>query len=533
MFERIATLYEYDFLTGMPLEIVRAHLKDWNPTGNLDLLRFRALRFTLQQEWVKRNGRFKREYWRRLPFIEQLIAEAESEWLVDAVNWCVANEQAILERLLNAADEGYRKLVDDPISMKKFAEQIARASRGAAEVKRITKLQFASPERIFTTADQNRRRLEMGAAEQLFPFDHPVLQDERQRLTSPISEGLDEQLLLKVPGHRESVDLRDYRVTTYGVQSHLRHSYDCLLWDLDSARQTHNELTGAAAKQNTLLVNEGIPIPSHATIAGWHQYCNIATRRLVGDEAWNLKGIVPFRPAFISTFVPPLMPMSKEHLTQSLVSTDDSQAAWSLAFKSRGHDRDPDTNRIRYGHWDAITVILGEQMGQMALVVQEPLGSMEESSLAIHERHLDLLPSMESTIHLQMVGKYRMHWMMDNVPAYHAARLKRFVADANMANVEWMPLLPNRKWDSLIMPWAAMSKTMGMHFRFDDGHSFFMKWCGIYVEALHWHLLAPMIERQRVIFETEVGITNALMHPDASIATKKGGLNTRFDFTEE
>jgi hypothetical protein len=83
------------------------------------------------------------------------------------------------------------------------------------------------------------------------------------------------------------------------------------------------------------------------------------------------------------------------------------------------------------------------------------------------------------------------------------------------------------------MPWASMAKTMGMHFRFDDGHPSFMIWCGTYVECLHWHLLAPMIERQRVIFETEVGITQALAFPDSSVATKKGGLNTRFDFTTE
>jgi hypothetical protein len=523
--------FDYDFWIERPLLGIQADLKAQNPWNDPFIDELDLLRLSLLRDWNMRNGDYWRAYWAKLPVDDQLIAEDESNWLYAQI----MNVEAIRRH--------YEFDVLLPLEAKKLEDIERDIGKHVWAARQWTlNLNRSMQEAIDATpnmlhllpADRATRLVQFHGLHSLLHYNNPAHGIESELMIHPVVSEHKRTLLPVAPKPREAESLRIWRDRLHPIQAQLYHGWSGLMMDLDALKDDANELTGAGAKQHVLYSNDRIPQPDKASILGWYQLCNVATRRLNRQERIANEQLCGFTPQWITTYINPLMPMTKEHLAQGLVATDDSHSLFSLPAKSRGHLRVGETNRIEYGYWRARTVLFNKT--RFYTVVDESLDSMDTAALAIHERHLDTLPAMRSTVHDVAVGRVNQMFLCDGLTGEDAKRINSLITDPYMnqqipANIFFYGF----ESPSILFPWASLSKFMGVHLRFDQqmgGAIALATWGLKYQELLQWAVYATQAERQIPQFTRVTRLMKNLRSPETIAEVTVGGVKQRFDITD-
>jgi len=534
MFTTVVSLSSFLQLLGFDEDSGRAWLKEWNPWNDEFIDELLTLRLNLQRELFTRAGRYKRQYWESLPVTDQLIAEAEAEWLAEQVwqtyeiQWAYTLDMYLGQDI--AMLEGY---IANPKEWIRVFQKASKEHKTSIDfLSRMTNKAESANMRTYTTADMLKRMIQFGAISSLVQQDTLIAANEQEMMFTPVDEGSAGERLkfftqLDARMHRY---LRMHRNHIAPRQAQLRLGRAAMLHDFFGAAN-RNELQGAAAKDHILLSNRNIPLPTLNSIQGWWQYAGVVIRKLTGVEGKAFAFMIPggWRPDYVMTYVPPLMPMTKEHLSHgSADSTGD--ISWSLPFRSKGHTRDSE-GRIQYGMWQARTSLISTSGNLIARVINENLQHLSISRLSYHEGHMATMPSIKSSAQLLALRHGARFWPA--ISNSDTSMIQTCVADPNFAEpTTTYPILDLNQ--PVHYTWASLSKFSGVHLRFDqtpEGIEALEAWCDEFETMVGIMIRAPHIEFIRLAMQTAVQVTGDIRVEGSRVTHKnKDGSSATFDF---
>lgn len=515
---------------GVPTNIMTAQLQFINPTNDINIDSFMQVILNLQRELAIRSGRFRHGYWQKLTQGEALIAEAEADWLREAIrDMCVAMRMYTLSRLPQGEDESFLS-----------ADMAAEVIKQKNELNKWTR----ESERLIVANDRPgtmqpmdiaRRTVEYDAASLLVPTMTPLAQNELLLMRMRVNEAIDKFELYSRPLERELHALARHRDVVTPFYSELTESACCMLADIQNA---HAQLGGKnPGSPPMVLINESIPGPRASSWFGWWQACGVVMRELTLKEAskvvrWFDGGL----PRFIMTYIPPFMPRTHEHMTGGqVVAGGQGDASWSLGSRSKLHDRDSE-GRIRYGDWRARTVIIGDDKGEMKsrLVADIAFDSMSMSRLGLHELALDTLPGMESTAHLMAIRDYRRFIGIKRFEPEEVIDLKAALMNPGVAGTgDFLPFLPFYA-DQVITRMASLASNWSVHFRFDEtlsGLEALSVWSQAFEEEAWGWIRTNHHQHMQEYMRDSVNRVYNVRNPKQFAHVNRGGVRTVFDFT--
>lgn len=527
MFDRISSV------VGIALQIYNKEytshfLQELNPWNDPVIDMLQLMRLTAQREWNARNGRFKRGYWDRLPIADQLLAEAESDYLSDFIHSTIYYELLRKSEFLDAEQERFEKAGDEA-----FITFYHEVREGVNEMAKAYDSTFGKgdPKHNYTTRDHAKRLVQSEATYLLFPPDHPSHSIEAKIERAVVDDtGPERTYLIRLPLERETDWLRDWRTWVGPKQELLRISHVMLMNDF-TKKLEFNELDGASAKKHLLLTNSQVPMPTLDNILGWWQYCGVSCRRLTQGESYGISRWAGFMPGWIMTYIPPMMPMSKEHLAGGGIMDSHSAGDFSLTAKSKGHKRDPE-NRIQYGHWQVRTVVFNRE--QIETVASEQFDSLLTNKMGFADRHAETLPNVRAPSSLLTRGEHNLFLLGEGLDDEKAGMLWSSVADPHMHQEHEERYFPRFHRSSAGDSWFSLSKFMGVHVRFDYdnfGTIALTDWYNEFNSIMQQYSYMTHAQRKAIEFQKIIQLQAEIRKPANVAAIKRGSNTVTFDFS--
>lgn len=527
MLNRVASLADISLkLHGM--KFTQEFLEEMNPWDDPVIDMCQIIRLMAQREWNARKGRFLKGYWNRLPVQDQLLAEAEAEYLSDLA-WSMRYYELIRKRDKYLATD-LEKFDKEFETLPSFINKIKVQ---AAETASYIQQRLDSGDELnYTNHDHMTRLVQVSASMALFPPNHPVHGIEQQLEHIQLDAFSAEHTYMRETAlGREADWLRTWRERIAPKQEQLRVGF-MIMMGYFTDMLPRNELEGATAQKHLLLTNAQIPKPTFGSFDGWWQYCGIHARRLNATEAKSLSNWAGFVPEWIMTYVPPLMPKSKEHLAGG-APDQSSDSQHSLTARSKGHTRDEE-KRIQYGHWVARTVLL-DRNGNTSLVAAEHFDSMNDQKMGFAERAIGTIPNVQSPSQLIAKGRISDFYLLDGLNQEEASMLWSYVADPELEVEMEESFIPRFKRGTVGDPWFSLSKFYGVHLRFDFdnwGTIALRDWCAAFERAAMEAFMQPnLASRLGYLIHDVAVLQHRVRKPAHEVAVKKGHTNLRFDMS--
>lgn len=534
MFEELSGFHDglLLLLPDMTQEQEEAFLKKMNPWNDPTLDEFMLLRLNIARELTARSGRFRETYWRRLSQWDLLVADGEAQWLYEFYNQVLAAERGyLIETYLDSELEVFDAWVADK---PKFAADMRRTM---LKTQREHSIYASFQERTgMTILDESQTAEAMLRAWLTLghlPPRNPIHVEyaEAVRLQS---QGADLPDVLTNPVTTEAAtELRVWREELGPLHYATRNHWEGLIEEFVRSKGD-SALKGKAGESRLLFVNDKVPLPRDETFLAWSAISTICFRWLDDREINAMRVMCGWRPESILTFLLPAMPMTKEHIVGSLIQTDDSTANQSLSARSAAHKRDDD-GKIRFGQWRARTVILGASTDQIHVVCDEPLATLQENPMGIHERHLDMLPYARSSIGDYMRGKSSRDVFAPGLGIDTLGQTTSFIHDVGFAQPTGLPIHWALFTSEVGMPWKSLAKFHRTHFRFDwdeAGQAAAAHWTLHFIQTAHRWLYSENDERLRNrLFNLNRNHRLHRNRPEISTMKTTGGGETTIDLS--
>ena len=489
--------------------------------GRLQLMRFNLLR----QIWI-RNDNAQRKYWRYMPRVEQLTAQAECEAYESLHADLFALEmRRNVELGLQSGINYLDSLISDRNAFAAFNKlRLGHMQRQATmDSMRSSALESGA---LILPGNVQRAVIGLGTMTQLFPLNHPTAVNEYNSLIHP-DETTDDLPWIPQPSTPEQIEqLTQWRELAVPVQYSAVTSFEFLCQDIAMAAVDHNVLSGQLRASHMMLINDKIPLPSLATFHGWASHSVIAFRSLIHRETMRFARLSGGTPTHIMTYLAPNMPMTKEHASGNLITTDDSHTDHSLPTRNTAHLRDS-RGRVSHGIWRVSTVLLDSaNVDFVHRVADEDLLDGGRAGLSLHESHCDMLPNAEETEIMFLYGGLQnrdvfldgMHISLTNLiqspvmnPFMHG--MYRMRHNFQMTRVIWD------------IAYRALSKFYGLHFRFDSsdlGEEALHQWQTAFESAASQWIASTAQERTTAYFDRVYAGQNTDIIADASKKRKAG-----------
>jgi len=329
MFEQITSPIDYFMHVEVPGPVMTWEMNNWNPINDPVYDSFHLLLLNLQRELAMRSGRFKRGYWNMLTQEESLFAEAEADWLREAIaDVYVAQRMYALSHLPSDPDDDF--LMQDMANL--VITEKNEAIRSDAYVNDMI-LKNQDNQQALTHRDIMRRIVEFEAASALVPANTPMNQSELLLMRTRVNESTDQFQLFSRPNERELEYLERHRHYRVAFNCDVIEGMSAFIADMQDASLRHNlDTKHRHGVPPFILVNEGIPQPRDASWFGWNHVAGVVHRKLSVKEAggilnWWDGGV----PRYIMTYIPPFLPRTHEHMTGGqVVAGNQGDANWSL-----------------------------------------------------------------------------------------------------------------------------------------------------------------------------------------------------------
>lgn len=407
--------------------------RNWNPWNDSFIMELQTLRYSYALKAKSLDPSFMVRYWQTAPESERAIAEAEFQWYRDEtirlliIEWCYIWDTYLGDELtrLDSFKFDHEAIEHDP-------------SEGLIdEIRPI-----------------------MGTLEYNLPPILPIVKVLYETELARLGEFASFESVHPIPNTIEVRNTSEYREQAAWQQHELDESWRELSKELSIVAKEKNSLSGMSAKNRFLLINENIPLPRIETYPAWSQLCALYSGQ------WD--------PEHLISFIPPHLPVTKEHRSGAALQTDDSHADHSLPARSAGHERTPG-GAIRHGIVMQRTALIhhGIEVVHGAVI--------RDSSGPAHR--LPIAPNLRWDL-----NKAKAHWY--RVSGYY---LRSFICD---------PYRNDRfrltaTWMSDGAPdwgWRWLAKYYNIHFRFDDsprGARTIIEWSQSFMEAAHeYHLMS-------------------------------------------
>ncbi len=486
-------------------------------TGGSDdplLDRLIHLRFMYHRAWMGYNM-YRQRYWNEMDIMHRLVAEAKSEYYADAVRDLFALERL---RLLDSADFDSQLSAAMSLTSKSIDDMILGVRKAEDRYAAQMQNHFNNNSSVLQDTDIEHLRLRLGVLGNLIPANS--LQNLRE-LQSLISKTYDESNRASVATAGADDIYQTYRDHLAHVTHEVHSAYNLLTTEISDARIAANTLTGNAAKDRTLLVNDAIPLPTIHTIAAWAHLCSLRFIALTVGQSDALKPLhddPKWQPTHILTVVPPLMPVTKEHRSGGIQS-DEMNTTHSLPARSGGHARTKNGG-IDHGFATAQTWAIDCVNNMVALITMEQCVETDVTHRFEHHKHL--LPLKIRGEGNDDLWQIRDHEFYATIPGVVG---DPYLHGGSLLSVEWSNKYP------VDTPWRWMARH-NLHFRFDNGEvgeGAITRWVGAYLATMmEW---VRLDEIGRINNRLEASMILDRWTPNTVTAIKSGDTVKRFDFS--
>lgn len=452
-----------------------------NPWGDETLAEFQLYRFNLMRAASMFDPEMRSVYWNHLDHVDRLEAEASYDLYESLTKDIFTAEMLWIREHYLARD---LDLLEKPEAFQRVGKQVA-ATMGESLPPNITH------------TDWERGMLRFDAAIPLLPSGTPWMQRYEHSFLEPGKYEVKDLGLVMKP---QAGFYRSWRQAAGPYQMNVHLSAGLWAYDMTYHSLRANHLKGVPGKRHTLFVNHHIPIPNRATFLSWAHACVLGMDRLTPEQTAALTRLARFPPKLLLTYLLPCLPRTKEHVSRSLVGTDDSHWDHSLPAKSSGHSRDKHGN-IDYGQWLVRTVLIGGTQDDLwtYTVANELPDTLSTAAVGFSMRHRHMLPRQSPSAEMFDGLFHRTHSHLINTMMQDP-----YQAGGDPLSIRW----PYMRTADTGM--RAISKQLGLHFRFDsdaEGYDASSHWSLAFERCALWHMDASQTDRNRANFTAIMGLT--------------------------